>query len=403
MKYSIIPAAGLATRFLPASKAIPKELFPILDKPVIQYIVEEAVSAGVSGIVFVSGSGKEAILDHFDRLNPKFPVSKLKDEIRSKVTELDSMIDVLSIRQKDPLGLGHAVLKGAYSVRGESFAVLLPDMLVIPKGKITSMKKMVELHENTGFSVIALMKVPDEMKHMYGIAEGVKISENIIEIKKLFEKPSKEETISNLAIVGRYIFNPEIVEILGMTNPGKGGEIQLTDAITELLAKQKVLGLVIDDDSIVFDTGNMEGFALANTYMALKRIPEFREKAESLLEENIVPDNKKFDERPWGWWKTLEQKKDYKVKHIFVSPGEKLSLQTHKYRSEIWIIAHGSGLVTIGETIHNAEKGSVFHIEKGDIHRAEGGESGLDIIEIQTGDYLGEDDIIRLDDKYGRN
>jgi len=171
MKYSIIPAAGLATRFLPASKAIPKELFPILDKPVIQYIVEEAVSAGVSGIVFVSGSGKEAILDHFDRLNPKFPVSKLKNEIKEKVNELDSMIDVLSIRQKDPLGLGHAVLKGTFPLKNESFAVMLPDMLVIPKGKETSMKKMVELHERTGHSVIALMKVPNEMKHMYGIAK----------------------------------------------------------------------------------------------------------------------------------------------------------------------------------------------------------------------------------------
>ncbi len=395
MKYSIIPAAGLATRFLPASKAIPKELFPVLDKPVIQYIVEEAVSAGISAIVFVSGSGKEAILDHFDRLNPKFPVSKLNDEIKSKVVELDSMIDVLSIRQKDPLGLGHAVLKGAYSIKDEPFAVLLPDMLVIPKKGVSSMKKMVELYEKTGLSVIALMKVPEEMKGLYGVAEVKPTDdENIVEINKLIEKPSKDETESNLAMVGRYVFSPEIVNILKNTKPGKGGEIQLTDAIIELLKQQKVLGLVIDEDSVVFDTGNMEGFALANTYMAVQRLPQMSEK--------IAPLIHKSDIRPWGYWISLEQGDGYQVKHIFVAPKGKLSLQKHKHRAEIWTVVDGSGFVTVKETVHPAVKGNVFRIEIGEIHRAEGGDKGMHIIEVQLGDYLGEDDIVRIEDIYGR-
>ncbi len=396
MKYSIIPAAGLATRFLPASKAIPKELFPVLDKPVIQYIVEEAVSAGISAIVFVSGSGKEAILDHFDRLNPKFSVSKLNDEIKSKVVELDSMIDVLSIRQKDPLGLGHAVLKGAYSIKDEPFAVLLPDMLIIPRKGVSSMKKMVELYEKTGLSVIALMKVPQKMKGLYGVAEVKPTDdENVVEIGKLFEKPLQGETESDLALVGRYIFSPDIVNILKNTKPGKGGEIQLTDAIIELLKQQKVLGLVIDEDSVVFDTGSMEGFALANTYMAVQRLPQISEK--------IAPLIQKSDIRPWGFWISLEQGEGYQVKHIYVSPKGKLSMQKHKHRAEIWTVVDGSGFVTVGETVHSAVKGSVFRIEVGEIHRAEGGENGMHIIEVQLGDYLGEDDIIRIEDIYGRN
>lgn len=394
MKYSIIPAAGLATRFLPASKAIPKELFPILDKPVIQYIVEEAVSAGISAIVFVSGSGKEAILDHFDRLSPKFNASKLNNEIKSKVDELDSMIDVFSVRQKDPLGLGHAVLKGTHSIKDESFAVLLPDMLVIPKKGVSFMKKMVELHEKTGLSVIALMRVPQDMKSLYGIAEVKKRGESIVEIEKLFEKPAKDDTASDLAMVGRYIFSPEIVNILNNTKPGKGGEIQLTDAIIELMKQQKVLGMIIDEDSMVFDTGNMEGFALANTYMALQRLPHVTEK--------ILPLIQKSDIRPWGFWISLEQGEGFQVKHIFVAPKGKLSLQKHKHRAEIWTVVQGSGFITVGETVYPAFKGNVFRIEVGEVHRAEGGDNGMHIIEVQLGDYLGEDDIIRIEDIYGR-
>ncbi|HSW61674.1 MAG TPA: sugar phosphate nucleotidyltransferase, partial [bacterium] len=306
-----------------------------------------------------------------------------------------SMIDVFSIRQKDPLGLGHAVLKGTHSIKDEPFAVLLPDMLVIPKKGESSMKKMVELYEKTGLSVIALMKVPEEMKGLYGVAEVKPTDdENIVEINKLIEKPSKDETESNLAMVGRYVFSPEIVNILKNTKPGKGGEIQLTDAIIELMKQQKVLGLVIDEDSMVFDTGSMEGFALANTYMALQRLPQMSEKIALLIH--------KSDIRPWGSWISLEQGEGYQVKHIFVAPKGKLSLQKHKHRAEIWTVVEGSGYVTVGETIHQAAKGNVFRIEVGEIHRAEGSEEGMHIIEVQLGDYLGEDDIIRIEDIYGR-
>ncbi|MGI6394382.1 MAG: sugar phosphate nucleotidyltransferase [bacterium] len=394
MKYAIIPAAGLATRFLPASKAIPKELFPILDKPAVQYIVEEAVSAGISSVVFVSGSGKEAILDHFDKINPKFNLSKLSEEIKNKINSLDSMIDVFSVRQKEPLGLGHAVFKGVQMTKNDPFAVLLPDMLLVPKKGVSSMKKMIEIHKSTGFSVIALMKVPEEMKGSYGIAEVKECENNIFEIKKLFEKPSKGETSSNLAIVGRYVFSPAIAEILENSSPGKNGEIQLTDAIVELLKKEKVLGVVIDDDTLVFDTGNVEGFVLANSYLAVKREPEMAEKIASFICDS--------DKRPWGYWISLEKKENYQVKRIYIYPNEKLSLQKHKFRSETWTVVGGSGFITIGEKVFKAEAGQTFQIEKGEIHRAEAEGKGLEIIEVQKGEYLGEDDIERIEDKYGR-
>lgn len=283
MKYSVIPAAGLATRFLPASKCIPKELFPVLDKPVIQYIVEESVEAGATNVVFVSGNGKEAILDHFDKINPKFSPEKLKDSVRDKVETLDDMIEVVSVRQKSPLGLGHAVMKGTFVIpRDEAFAVMLPDMLIFSEGERSVMQEMSCLNEKHGCSVIALTEVPAESRGMYGIAEGVEIENGVIDIKKLVEKPAPGETESNLAIIGRYIFTPRISEILRTVQPGRGGEIQLTDAMVSLLAEERVLGYVIDSKTHVFDTGNMEGFALANAYAALRRVPGFAAKLEDL-------------------------------------------------------------------------------------------------------------------------
>lgn len=285
MRYSIIPAAGLATRFLPASKCIPKELFPVLDKPVIQYIVEESVEAGAANIVFVSGNGKEAILDHFDKINPKFPVGKLGSAVREKVETLDDMIEVISVRQKSPQGLGHAVMKGTFVVpENESFAVMLPDMLLFSEGA-SVMQEMKKLHEKYGCSVIALMKVPAGSRGMYGIAEGKEAEKGVIKIERLIEKPAEGETESNLAVLGRYIFTPAIAEILKNTKPGRGGEIQLTDAMVGLLAKEPVLGFVIDSKTHVFDTGNMEGFALANAYAALCRIPDFSNKIKELIEK----------------------------------------------------------------------------------------------------------------------
>jgi len=273
MHVSIIPAAGLATRFLPASKCIPKEMFPILDKPAIQYVAEEAVSAGNKSIVFVTSPGKESILDHFDTINPKFPLEKLDVKTKKEISSLNELVEVISVRQKNPKGLGHAVLKGAQTSGENSFSVLLPDMLLFPKKEgDSSMKKMMELHKKTGASVIALMEVHESKKHMYGIIEGITTEKNIVDINKLMEKPTSEETDSCLAIVGRYIFTNKMKHLLERTKPGKKGEIDLTDAMTELLKTENVYGLIIDDDSKVFDTGNSEGFVLANAYLGMKKL-----------------------------------------------------------------------------------------------------------------------------------
>lgn len=286
MHFSIIPAAGLATRFLPASKCVPKEMFTVVDKPAIQHVVEEAVSAGSRSVVFVTSAGKDSVLDHFDIINRKFPLHKLAKKTQDEVNNLNELVDVISVRQKDPKGLGHAVLKGAVVTGQSSFSVLLPDMLVFPKKNVSSMQKMMELHEKTGASVIALMKVPENKKHMYGIVEGVETDKNTIEIKKLIEKPSAQETDSCLAIVGRYIFTNRMKELLADTKPGKKGEIDLTDAMTELLNTEKVLGLVIDDDSHIFDTGNSQGFVLANAFLGLKTFPELKNDLKNILEDN---------------------------------------------------------------------------------------------------------------------
>jgi len=285
LHFSIIPAAGLATRFLPASKCIPKEMFPILDKPSIQYVVEEAVAAGSDSIVFVTSSGKESILDHFDTINAKFPTQKLADKTQNKVSELNDLVEIISVRQKKPKGLGHAVLKGAQITGNGSFSVLLPDMLIFPRKNTSSMKKMMELHKKTGASVIALMKVPENKKYLYGVVEGVESQKNIFDIKKLIEKPSSNETASCLAIAGRYIFTNKMKDLLKKTKPGEKGEIDLTSAMIELLKTEKIYGLLIDDDSIVFDTGNSQGFALANAYLGLKTFPTMKNELQKLLED----------------------------------------------------------------------------------------------------------------------
>jgi len=219
----------------------------------------------------------------------------------------------------------------------------------------------------------------------------------------MIEKPLPDETESDLAIVGRYIFTPAIIDLLKNGKKGRGGEIQLTDAMVELLKNEKMLGLIIDDDSLVFDTGNSEGFVLANVFSALQRNSQFSGKALDIIEKHDVHNRPRFDERPWGWWKSLDfLGNSFQVKHIFVAPKGKLSLQKHKHRAEIWTVVDGSGFVTVGEMVHPAVKGNVFRIEVGEIHRAEGGDKGMHIIEVQLGDYLGEDDIIRIEDIYGR-
>jgi len=274
LSHAIIPAAGLATRFLPASKAIPKEMFPLYDRPVIQHIVEEASSAGIDSIVFVTAEGKDAIADHFDRMNPKFRQGKLPDDIEAELTRLETLTEVISVRQKTPKGLGHAVLCGLHAAPEGPFVVMLPDMFLFSKTAESMMNRMARLFEREKRSVIALMRVPDEDRKRYGMVEGSE-KDGIVDITKLVEKPGVKGTTSNLAIVGRYIFSASLGGILAQTAPGAKGEIQLTDAMSTLNAREPMLGLVLSPDDLAFDAGDKEGYAYAGAFLATRRIPGF--------------------------------------------------------------------------------------------------------------------------------
>lgn len=276
LSHAIIPAAGLATRFLPASKAIPKEAFPLYDRPVIQHIAEEAAQAGINNIVLVTSEGKEAIVDHFDRINPKFLQGNLPEDIRRELERLEDLAEVIAVRQKSQKGLGHAVLRGMTAVPTDPFAVMLPDMFLVSRDPDNVMVRMKRLYEQHDRPVIALMRVPDEDRKRYGMAEGEE-RDGFFEIRQLVEKPGVKGTDSNLAIVGRYLLPSAIGPILEKTTPGAKGEIQLTDALNTLCRKQPMLGLVLRDDDLVFDAGDKDGYAYANAFLAAKRIPGFIE------------------------------------------------------------------------------------------------------------------------------
>jgi len=281
LSHAIIPAAGLATRFLPASKTIPKEMFPLYDRPVIQYIVEEAVQAAIANIVLVTSEGKEAVADYFDRVNPKFLQGALPEDITAELRRIEEMVEVISVRQKSQRGLGHAVLRGMSAVPTDPFAVMLPDMFLVSEGD-NVMVRMRRLYEEHDRPVIALMRVPDEDRTRYGMAEGVQ-KEEFFEIHRLVEKPDVRGTSSNLAIVGRYILPGALGPILEKTRPGAKGEIQLTDALNTLCGKQPIIGLVLRDDDRVFDAGDKNGYAFANAFLAARRIPRFLETMQELL------------------------------------------------------------------------------------------------------------------------
>ncbi len=273
LSHAIVPAAGLATRFLPASKTVPKEMFPLYDRPVIHYIAEEAAAAAITNIVLVTSEGKEAVADYFDRINPKFLQAKLPDTIVADLQRIEEMVEVTSVRQKSQRGLGHAVLRGMSAVPTDPFAVMLPDMFIWSSGD-NVMVRMRRLFEEHAVPVIALMRVPDEDRSRYGMAEGV-MKGDFFEIHRLVEKPGVNGTDSNLAIVGRYILPSALGPILEKTSPGAKGEIQLTDALNTLCRKQPFLGLILRDDEFVFDAGDKNGYAFANAFLAAHRIPGF--------------------------------------------------------------------------------------------------------------------------------
>lgn len=234
IRKAIIPAAGLGTRFLPATKAMPKEMLPIVDKPTIQYIVEEAVASGIEDILIVTGKGKRAIEDHFDHSHEleKNLLEKGKLDLLNEVQKSSRMVDIHYIRQKEPLGLGHAVWCARKFIGNEPFAVLLGDDIV--QGEPPALKQMIDLFERYHASIIGIQPVDPSQVHRYGIVDAQELEEGFYTVRHLVEKPSQQEAPSNLAIMGRYILTPRIFEILENQPPGSGGEIQLTDALSTL-------------------------------------------------------------------------------------------------------------------------------------------------------------------------
>ena len=283
VKKAIIPVAGLGTRMLPATKAIPKELLPVTDKPVIQHVVEEAIAAGISEIILVTRSGKEAIENHFDT---HFEL-ETQLERKGKQTVLTSISDiipedvqVISIRQADALGLGHAILCAANLVKDEPFAVILPDVLVMPpasRNSANDLSQMVRRWNASGHGQIMVEAVPEDEISLYGIADigGAELGMGkTAPISAMVEKPSKEEAPSNLAVVGRYVLPGEVMKILKKTKPGAGGEIQLTDALDELQKKAPLDAYRMS--SVTHDCGNKLGYIKANIAMGLEH-PELRD------------------------------------------------------------------------------------------------------------------------------
>jgi UTP--glucose-1-phosphate uridylyltransferase len=284
---AIIPVAGWGTRFLPATKAMPKEMLPVVDKPVIQYIVEELLDAGVYDIVFVTGRHKRAIEDHFD-INPDLEQHLEragKKKLLQLVRNISHLVNPIYIRQKQQLGLGHAVLTARPALGAEEpFLVSLGDIII---RKENTVKRLIDIHKRFGKSVIALFEVPREEVSKYGIAKVKKIDESIYLIEDIVEKPSVEEAPSNLAVVGRYLFTPSLWEKLEKTKPGKGGEIQLTDAIKALLQEEAVYAFKVTGK--VYDTGNKLGFLKTIVDFALERpdlSAEFMEYLQQVVKEN---------------------------------------------------------------------------------------------------------------------
>ncbi|MGW6208850.1 UTP--glucose-1-phosphate uridylyltransferase GalU [Streptomyces sp. NPDC055089] len=279
---AVIPAAGLGTRFLPATKATPKEMLPVVDKPAIQYVVEEAAAAGLSDVLMITGRNKRALEDHFDR-NYELESAltrKGDDERLVRVQESSELATMHYVRQGDPRGLGHAVLCAEPHVGDEPFAVLLGDDLIDPRDPLLA--RMTEIQEREGGSVVALMEVAPEQIHLYGCAAVEVTSEaDVVRVTGLVEKPEAGDAPSNLAVIGRYVLDPAVFGVLRETEPGRGGEIQLTDALQQLAADEKLGGPV---HGVVFrgrryDTGDRGDYLRAIVRLACEREdlgPDFR-------------------------------------------------------------------------------------------------------------------------------
>ena len=273
VRIAVIPAAGLGTRFLPATKAQPKEMLPIVDKPCIQYIIEEAIDSGIEDILIITGRNKRAIEDHFDRAVELELTLKAqgKYDLLGLVQEL-SRVTIHYVRQKEPKGLGHAVLCAKHFVGDEPFAVLLGDDIM--DAEVPVLKQLMDVYEDCGGSVLGVQEVPREKVSSYGVVKPVPVKDHLWRAEDLVEKPSLEEAPSRLAVLGRYIITPEIFEILEHTEPGRGGEIQLTDALKKLAERQPVYAYEFEGRR--YDSGDKQGFLEATVDFALKR-PELRD------------------------------------------------------------------------------------------------------------------------------
>ena len=273
VRTAVIPAAGLGTRFLPATKAQPKEMLPIVDKPCIQYIIEEAIDSGIEDILIITGRNKRAIEDHFDRAVELELTLKAqgKYDLLGLVQEL-SRVTIHYVRQKEPKGLGHAVLCAKHFVGDEPFAVLLGDDIM--DAEVPVLKQLMDVYEDCGGSVLGVQEVPREKVSSYGVVKPVPVKDHLWRAEDLVEKPSLAEAPSRLAVLGRYIITPEIFAILEKTEPGRGGEIQLTDALKKLAEREPVFAYEFEGRR--YDSGDKQGFLEATVDFALKR-PELRD------------------------------------------------------------------------------------------------------------------------------
>jgi UTP--glucose-1-phosphate uridylyltransferase len=269
VKKAIIPAAGLGTRFLPATKAMPKEMLPIVDKPTIQYIVEEAIESGIEDIIIVTGKGKRSIEDHFDNAFEleQTLLEKEKFELLETVQEVSKMVDIHYIRQKEPKGLGHAVWCARNFIGNEPFAVLLGDDIV--QAETPCLKQLINEYDRTHSSVIGVKQVPEDETNRYGIIDPIDQFDRSFQVRNFVEKPKKGTAPSNLAIIGRYIFTPEIFLFLDKQEIGAGGEIQLTDAIQKLNQIQRVFAYEFEGKR--YDVGDKLGFIETTIEFALQR------------------------------------------------------------------------------------------------------------------------------------
>ncbi len=285
IRKAVIPAAGMGTRFLPATKAIPKEMIPIVDIPMIQHIVEEAVRAGIEDVILVTARHKEAIENHFDynyELEDTLD-KKAKKDLADVSRRIGTMCNLISIRQKNPMGLGHAVLCAAPIVGREPFAVLLGDDLI--DSEVPCTKQLCDIFEQEQASVVAVMEVPESEVHKYGVIGGKTIGPRLTHVDRLVEKPAAKDAPSRLAIPGRYVLSPTIFDCLRMTKPGKGGELQLTDGLQLLAQREKLLAYQYEGTR--YDTGDRIGFIDATLAFALRR-PDLAPGVRELMKKHLA-------------------------------------------------------------------------------------------------------------------